>query len=445
MAAAVSAAVTLDRLPDELVVGAGAILAIRGRIARGACVRHVDVAVDGEPQRFADLDEGLLLPVAVDGRRAGRSVDVRVSAATADGDVLVAEQRIALRAGFGVGERIDTPIAIALATYEPDERLFARQVASLRAQTRSDFTCIVNDDGSSDAALARIRRVCDGDARFRVFSSARNRGFYANFEAALARIPPTVPYVALCDQDDAWHPTKLAETIAALEREPSAQLAYCDMRIVDEDGRARAATSWTERRTTHAALDTLMFVNSVTGAASVMRGALLRRALPFPPAHGRAFHDHWLACVARAVGPIAFVDRALYDYTQHRNNVIGLSSFRRRSPLGVLLRDARDAVELLFPSKLKRNAAAMRAHYDEEFQRLSLIAATLRLRCGDAVVDPATLALFDGRWSDVARLAVARHARVLLRGDTTDNAEVRLGMSLFVHKLAAASRRRTPC
>ena len=67
----------------------------------------------------------------------------------------------------------------------------------------------------------------------------------------------------------------------------------------------------------------LLVANTVTGAASLFRRELLDLALPFPPRHGTPYHDHWLAAVALASGRIAYVDRPLYDYVQHRDAALG--------------------------------------------------------------------------------------------------------------------------
>src|SRR5581483_3714586 len=50
---------------------------------------------------------------------------------------------------------------------------------------------------------------------------------------------------------------------------------------------------------------------------------LLDVALPFPHVPGVPFHDHWLGVAAMAAGEVAFVDRPLYDYVQHRGAVFG--------------------------------------------------------------------------------------------------------------------------
>ena len=101
------------------------------------------------------------------------------------------------------------------------------------------------------------------------------------------------------------------------------------------------------------------YANTVTGAASVFRGALLDAALPFPPPHGRAFHDHWLACAAFVAGGLAYVDRPLYDYTQHADNVIGHATFGAITVGGALARHARNVAEMIVkPHKVLRRTRA---------------------------------------------------------------------------------------
>ena len=110
------------------------------------------------------------------------------------------------------------PIAIAMATYEPPAELLERQLESLRAQTRDDWICVITDDGSTDEAFARLERAIGRDRRFVVSRAPERRGAYANFARALAMVPAEAEYVALCDQDDRWHPDKLETLVGALGR-----------------------------------------------------------------------------------------------------------------------------------------------------------------------------------------------------------------------------------
>lgn len=211
-------------------------------------------------------------------------------------------------------------IVICMATFEPDMELFCAQVDSLRAQTDARWVCLISDDCSSPERFGQIETVVGEDRRFHASRSPDRLGFYRNFERALTMIPDAARLVALCDQDDRWHPEKLAALRAAIG---DAMLVYCDQRLTTADGRLLRETLWKGRRNNHTNLASLLIANSITGAASLLRREVVELALPFPEVPGYKFHDHWVGLVALAAGGIAYVDRPLYDYVQHPGAVFG--------------------------------------------------------------------------------------------------------------------------
>ena len=272
--------------------------------------------------------------------------------------------------------RVDGParrVAICMTTCNPPLELFRRQVDSIRAQTYDDWVCVVSDDCSDPERFAALQEVLGADPRFVVSRSPRRLGFYRNFERALELAPAGAAYVALADQDDRWHPDKLATLLAELGDAP---LVYSDARVVTGDGRVLADTYWSRRDNNHTSLLSLLVANAVTGAASLFPAALLEDALPFPPAQFAHFHDHWLALVALSLGDIAFVERPLYDYVQHGEATLGHAAANRmpgmRERVGALRRDPHERVRM------------WRMHYYVDACRLLQFAAVLRLRCGDA-------------------------------------------------------------
>jgi glycosyltransferase involved in cell wall biosynthesis len=211
-------------------------------------------------------------------------------------------------------------IAVCMATFEPDPALFAVQIASLRAQTDRNWVCIVSDDASAPDAFAALTAAIGDDPRFVVSRSEERLGFYRNFERALTLAPAEAELIALCDQDDRWHPGKLATLRAALG---SAQLVYSDQRLVDAGGRVLRDTLWQGRANNHTDITSMLVANTITGAAALFRREVAELALPFPDTPGLPFHDHWIALVALAAGDVAYVDRPLYDYVQHRGAFFG--------------------------------------------------------------------------------------------------------------------------
>ncbi len=262
-------------------------------------------------------------------------------------------------------------IAICLPTFNPPLDLLRQQIESLRAQTHYAWLCLISDDDSVAANLAAIKEQIAGDARFVVASNKERLGVYHNVERCLQLVPAQAEFVALADQDDRWYPHKLARLLAEYAQD-DAQLIYSDLRVVAASGQVLAESYWTTWRNNQTDLVQLLFENTVTGAAALFRRSLLTTALPFPPRAGNLYHDHWLACVALALGRIRFVNEPLYDYVQHGGNVIGHFSPARRAWLG------------LATAALKRFASAPTAKlaniYEEKVHKPGVIAQALLQR-----------------------------------------------------------------
>jgi len=268
-----------------------------------------------------DVPEGSLPegPHAVElrGRLDGRAVAAdlgSVSVVAYDASLVPPAPSVVVPAG-------EQLIAICMATHEPDPERLALQLDSIRDQDWPAWVCVISDDASSPGSYAELQRLTEEDPRFVVSRSERRLGFYRNFERALRMAPIEAAWVALSDQDDRWHPDKLSALRAALAARPGARLAYSDMRMLDEHGEVVSDTYWILRRNNSSNLTSMLIANTVTGAASLFDRSLLDCALPFPPAVGTAYHDHWLALCALASGGLAYLDRPTYDRVRHLGSV----------------------------------------------------------------------------------------------------------------------------
>ena len=272
----------------------------------------------------------------------------------------------------------DAPlVAICMATHEPDATLLRRQIDSIKHQTHSHFVCLIGDDHSSESGWSTILDCVDGDPRFTCLAAEERGGFYRNFERVLSRVPADATYVALSDQDDYWYPEKVARLLAALA-DSDADLAYCDMRIVSNDGDVVSPSFFADRPNNRTDLTSMLIANSVTGAASMFRRELLIDALPFPNPIGAAFHDQWLACVALARGDLAYVDRPLQDYVRHGANVTDSGIARGDLRSGVLA-----ALQRLVSDPRRRIGSTIRnagAIYEGDLKRVELFARTIEVR-----------------------------------------------------------------
>lgn len=212
---------------------------------------------------------------------------------------------------------VTSPGAVVMAVFRPNALLLARQVASLRAQTVTQWRCIVGIDGQDPEVHALLVELIDGDARFEIHDFEANVGVYRHFERLLRRVPNSSPWVALADQDDFWDPDKFEILLAAMSRTDVSAVTG-QARLVDTSGRKFGVT---ERRPGNVAQTLLR--NQITGSLVMFRRSVLDLAFPFPPATDIAIHDHWLGVCAAASGRIELSRRSVQDYVQHERNVLG--------------------------------------------------------------------------------------------------------------------------
>jgi glycosyltransferase involved in cell wall biosynthesis len=431
----------LDRpLPAELHVGHGSVLHMQGwcyapgsEIARlelvagdttslvpGHSYARPDIFTLEYPERD-ETGQSLLsgfvgfLPLSL--ASGMRDVDVSLRAHLADGRR--AEKRLGqIRIYAGLDQMpiaaqwptSGPKVAICMAMYNPPAALLEAQISSIRAQTHQNWVCIVNDDGTPNEDYDRIRYDLKSDPRFFVFQNAERQNFYRNFETCLRRAPLDVDFIALCDQDDVWDADKLSSLIGAFQT-PETLLVYSDARIVDSTGRVRSKTFWVNRRNNYTDLPTLMVANTITGAASMIRAALLQDILPFPEPVGPAFHDHWLGLVALYKGRIGYVNRPLYDYIQHADGVIG-HNYNPWSGFTAAFKEVFRHAPRRGQMARAATGVLQKAAFDHVFvQQKVMLARTLMLRVPDAAQQKRAVmqrfARFEGSWLAALREKLA--------------------------------------
>lgn len=412
--------VLIDLPSGTVPIGLGQVVPITGEVRhRKSPVARAWVSIGKRRQRLTVLpkppEAGKAYRARVRGRlvvpkSAKNEVPVTLAVELRDGTLLTHDLG-AIRTGAAPGLGVELPwpadgpkVVVCLATYRPRRDWLAQQLDSIRTQTHPNWVCVISDDASGGSYGEEIRELIAGDPRFVLLDHEDNLGVYGNFERALASAPRDADFLAFSDQDDVWDPDKL-ETLLARMSDPTVTLTFADIRLMDEDGRTLADTFWGHRVNKHDDLIALLTLNTVTGAAALVRADLIRdQVLPFPPATG-GYHDHWTAIAALASGTIAFVDRPLHSYRQHEAAVTGYQP---------------DDVDAWLPSRLRfvralRHPEVLtpreRWHLDriarEDLARLATFAAVTSTRFGDRL-SPA-----DRRW--LVKLAEAdRQVRPVL-------------------------------
>jgi glycosyltransferase involved in cell wall biosynthesis len=230
----------------------------------------------------------------------------------------------------------DAKIDIILATYN-GERFVQRQIESVLDQMHDGCRLLIRDDGSTDGTLALVRqlvRQCP-DRIVLLDNGEEKLGACGSFGRLLES--SNADYVALCDQDDVWlsgHLSLPLERIRAVEQSfgvATPVLAHTDLAVVDENLQAMAPSFWAYSHldaVRGSRLNRLLVQNVVTGCATMMNRALVRRACPIPTA--APMHDWWLALVASAFGRIEAIPEKTILYRQHSKNRLGATRYNWR-------------------------------------------------------------------------------------------------------------------
>lgn len=97
-------------------------------------------------------------------------------------------------------------------------------LASIRAQTFTDFEVVITDDASDDATLAIAKKFAAQDGRFQIHANPARLGLVGNFNCAMKLAQGE--WIKLVSQDDLLRPECLARMLA-VAREEKSQFIAC--------------------------------------------------------------------------------------------------------------------------------------------------------------------------------------------------------------------------
>lgn len=283
-------------------------------------------------------------------------------------------------------------IFIIMAVFRPDPEYLAAQIKSLVDQTHPDchLVAVIADTCCEDLVTHTARAaglphtVVPSDVQLDAV-----RAFEAGLGEAMHLIESEglddqTALIALCDQDDIWHPERLARGLGALTQS-GADLVHSDARLVGPDGTTVLHRSMFafERRKKNPGLRGLLYRNNITGMTTLMRPRLVRLALPFPPQSGVHFyHDLWLGLLASATGGVHLIDAPLVDYRQHGDNVMGAIDRSRAK------RARRTRPDAMWLRREAASYALARYLGQSTYNRIAEAVADGRLRHGKAHTAP---------------------------------------------------------
>jgi len=213
-------------------------------------------------------------------------------------------------------------VTVLLSTFN-GSKFLQQQLDSLYQQSYSDIRILARDDGSSDSTRALLQSEQE-KGRIDLLEGHGNLGPALSFFELLRSAASTgTEYVAFCDQDDVWHPGKIARAVSALTHAAGDTPAmYCSrLELVDED---LAHVGYTELP------GKVGFGNALVESVAVGCTMVLNRKAIDLVAENLptkvVIHDWWCYLVVSCFGEVVFDENAGIKYRQHGSNAIGVAA-----------------------------------------------------------------------------------------------------------------------
>ncbi len=229
-----------------------------------------------------------------------------------------------------------TRVSVALCVYN-GARFLPEQLASIALQTHPVDELVVCDDCSTDNSLDLIEKFSK-TVPFPVYIH-RNKiqlGSTKNFEKCLQLCAGDILF--LCDQDDVWHPERVAKQVQYLAKNPTMQAVFSNGDLINKDSEPLAGQMWDAIQFDEIAQQDwqqgegykMLFRGYVvTGATLAIRAVALPELVPFPDGIKTMIHDSWIALLLAMKNQIGFINEPLIQYRTHAGQQVGFGKAGR--------------------------------------------------------------------------------------------------------------------
>ena len=277
-------------------------------------------------------------------------------------------------------------ISVALITYN-GEKYIIDQLKSIVEQTAPPSEIIVCDDCSSDNTVSRIHGFLnDYPVRVKLQVNAHNMGYNLNMSQAISMA--TGEIILLSDQDDIWKSDKIDKLISILERNPLAQMAFCDSLEVDQNlnslGMKRSeGKRWPSDKRSWDIDDAMDAIaqksNNIAPAHCIaIRSSLIGSLYPLPALANQIMNiDEWISLVACVESLVVFEPEILVLHRIHNSNFSGATT--RYGPVARYWRQLSQSVKKL-AGRLSRRPNCKVDYCKLKMNRLTVVHEASKLR-----------------------------------------------------------------
>ncbi|MGI8952516.1 MAG: glycosyltransferase family 2 protein [Chitinophagaceae bacterium] len=210
-------------------------------------------------------------------------------------------------------------VSVALAVYN-GEKYLPQQLASLQSQTLKPCELVVLDDCSTDRSV-EIINAFQFPFDKKNFSNEKNMGPVYTFKKLAALCQGN--FIAFCDQDDIWLPTKLELSLCAIKKFDNniPAVVFSDLSIINEHDTLVQNSFWKQMaiKPNLFSLTDILFGNIITGCTALINRAMAIELSKMPL--NIMMHDHWIALIAYSFGKYFYIQEPTVLYRMHHQSV----------------------------------------------------------------------------------------------------------------------------
>jgi glycosyltransferase involved in cell wall biosynthesis len=299
-----------------------------------------------------------------------------------------------------MGKPSSKTVSVVLATHNGAKHI-EEQIRSIAAQTLAPSELIISDDASSDDTIKIVQHVVSQlglATKTKINRNGKALGFRDNFlqTCLLAR----GDFIAFCDQDDVWHPTKL-EKCSEFFEDKTVSLIVHAAELIDDKSNHIGMFRQGIRDT--AIKSPLSYDPWATfwGFSIVFRRELLglidinERCIDYIVPSELIAHDRWVTFLGQMVGATAEIKEPLAGYRQHSNNLFGAGSNKQNIPAVDVHKRSEDYIKatsqmVSILSKMPSETTKIFPLFDERKCQQFLNSALLQLKSRHKIYESTT-------------------------------------------------------
>jgi glycosyltransferase involved in cell wall biosynthesis len=156
-------------------------------------------------------------------------------------------------------------VTVVVPSFNEDPHIVRTSLESIRAQTFTDFECIVVDESTRPELAEACRAVCAEDPRFIYVHPTERLGLPKSLNLGIGQAKGEL--IARFDSDDVCAPERLAKQVAYMEAHPEVHVLGSALRIISNTGQVLGLRSYPLR---HEDIAKRMQITNAVGHPSLL-------------------------------------------------------------------------------------------------------------------------------------------------------------------------------